>query len=307
MQASQEVRQKLVMVIGNLVCRCIEEARKIPYILDQEQVVDLLVGNPAFFAELVRDEQHDRTEFSNDRLTAKLDAVAELGQFEALDAFDLSFSSPMDSDADLEPVMEQINKLTRTFVVYFGNMVTIFEKEFQLFMEKFRQSLQQAGMALRATELAPGDMQGLEKRAVACLRAGEFLQAFSFDRLLNSEVIAKELVSLPCSGYSLNRKLIKTAMEDERLCAGVLTFILRACYISQGNWQDLFATVIDLVGREPEVHRRTLLLERIERDGVFCCNLLCESFTNLKKWPPAERTAAIERSLERWKPRPAEA
>lgn len=304
MEASQEVRQKLVLVLGELVCRCIEDARKIPYILDQEQVVEILVGNPAFFAELVRDEHHDHTEFSRDRLTAKLDAVTELGQFEVLDAFDMSFSSPMNSDAGLDPLLDVINQLSRTFVVYIGNMVTIFEKEFQLFMEKLRQSLQKARMALRATELTPSDMEGLEKKANAYLHAGQFLQAFSFGQLLNSDVISKELISLPPSDYTLKQKLVERAMSETTLSASMIRFVLRACYVSQGSWQDLFDTLVDLVGKGPGKCHRSMLINRIEQDGIFCCNLLCESFSNLKKWTSAERRAAIEKRLEGWERKP---
>jgi len=307
MQAAQEIRRKLILVIGNLICRCIEEARKIPYILDQEQVVNILVGNPSFFEKLVREEQRDRTAFSSASLTAKLDAISELGQFEALDAFEVSFSGPSSPSVDPDAILDQLNRLTRTFVVYHGNMVTIFEKEFQEFMEKFRSSLQQSGMSLRTTELTPSDMVGLEKRAEDYLTTGQFLQAFSFDRLLNSQVITKGLVSLPAAGYSLSRNLMETAVEDVVLFTKLVKFVLRVCYVSQGTWQDLFATLLDLVDQEPARHRRSLLIDRIEQDGIFCCNLLCESYAVLREWPAGERRTAIERGLERWRRKPASA
>jgi hypothetical protein len=300
MQSTHEIRQKLVLIIGDLICRCIEEARKVPFILDQDQVVDILVGNPAYFAKLVGEEQRDRTEFASDRLTAKLDAVIELGQFEALDAFDVSLSGATPSVVDTEQVLTQVNQLTRTFAVYFGNIVTTFEKEFQLFTERFRQHLQQTGQGLRAMQLTPDNMVGLAERAEAYLAAGQFLQAFSFDRVLSSHVITKEFVSLPTAEYTLGRMLIKTALNDARLRSALMRFILRICYVSQGSWQDLFVTLVDIVDQEPELCSRSFLIDQIERDGVFCCNLLCDSFANLQAMPSAERRAAIDRRLSRW-------
>jgi hypothetical protein len=304
MQVSPEIRQRFVLVLGNLICRCIEEARKIPYILDQEQVVEILVRNPSFYEKLVHDEQRDRTEFASDRLTARIDALTELGQFEALDAFAVSFSGSGGPDVDLDPVLEQVNHLTRTFAVYIGNMITIFEKEFQVFMERFHQSLQQAGIDLRALDLTPEDMVELEKKAEAYLTAGLFLQAFSFDRMLNSEVITNELIGLPSSGYSFNQHLIRRGLKDAGLRAALVKFILRASYVSQGSWQDLFVSLVTLVDQEPELCGTEMLVERIEQDGVFCCNLLCESFSDLLKWTSGERRATIERRLENWRRAP---
>jgi hypothetical protein len=300
MQVSLEIRQKFVLVLGNLICRCIEEARMIPYILGQEQVIEILVRNPAVYEKLVRDEQRDRTEFASDRLTARIDAVAELGQFEALDAFAVSFAGAGGSDVDLDPVLERVNHLTRTFAVYIGNMITIFEKEFQVFMEKFHQSLQQAGIVLRVLDLTPEDMVELERKAEAYLTAGLFLQAFSFDRMLNSQVITNELIRLPSAGYSFSRHLIRCGLKDAGLRSALVKFILRASYVSQGGWQDLFVSFATLVSQEPELCGRELLVERIEQDGVFCCNLLRESFSDLRKWTPGERRATIERRLEDW-------
>ncbi len=301
MQSSREVRQKLVTVIGNLICRCIEDARKIPYIFGQEQAVEILVENPAFFAELVRDEQRDRTGFANHRLTANIDAVAELGQLDALDAFDLTFSGRIATDADLDPVLDLINQLTRTFTVYTGNTVSIFEKEFRRFMEKLRRSLLQSDMVLEATDLTDYDMAGLEKAGEGYLYAGQFLQAFLFDRLLHAEVITRELVKLPPSTQILSRRFLGSALGHEGLRPSLVTFILRVCYISQGTWQDLFDALVLLADEEPDLCPRSMLVEKIEQDGVFCCNLLCESFANLAKWPSAERRAAIEAKLEDWK------
>jgi hypothetical protein len=301
MQSSPEIRNKLVLVIGDLICRCIEEARKVPFILEQDQVVDILVANPDYFAKLVGEEQRDRTEYASDRLTAKLDAVIELGQFEALDAFDVSLAGHTGAEVDLDQVLRQVNQLTRTFAVYFGNIVTLFEKEFQLFTERFRQHLQQSGMTLRATELTPMDVTALAARAEAYLIGGHFLQAFSFDRVLSSQVITREVAVLPSPEYSLSRSLIRNALQDANLCTAFVKFLLRTCYISQGGWQDLFVILVDLVHEEPALFNKSALIDRIERDGIFCCNLLCDSLANLRALPSSDRRDAIDKRLNRWR------
>jgi hypothetical protein len=301
MQSSPELRNKLVLVIGDLICRCMEEARKVPFILDQEQVVDILVANPDYFAKLVGEEQRDRTEYATDRLTAKLDAVIELGQFETLDAFDVSLARRTGAEVDLDQVLKQVNQLTRTFAVYFGNIVTIFEKEFQLFSERFRQHLQQSGMALETTEFTPRDMMALAERSQAYLTAGHFLQAFSFDRVLTSQVITKEIAVIPAGECSLSRNLIRNGLQDANLSSAFVKFLLRICYISQGTWQDLFVTLVDLVQEEPALFNKSSLIDRIEQDGVFCCNLLCDSFANLRALSSDERRNAIDKRLSRWR------
>jgi hypothetical protein len=268
-------------VIGNLLCRCIEAARKISYVLDQDQVVEMLVRDPSAFAKLVQEEHYDRTEYAYDRLTAKLDAVTELGQFEALDAFDVTFPLVAGAGVNLEPVLDLVNRLTRTFVVYIGNMITIFEKEFQLFMERFRQSLQQGGVDLTSAEFTVEDMAELEKRAQQYLSGGQFLQALSLERLLNSDVITKP------------------ALDDAVQFADLVKFILRACYISQGTWQDSFVSLVEVVNQAGRPGRRFLLIDRIEKDAVFCCNLLCESYATLRSWSPLQRRAAIEAAIDR--------
>jgi hypothetical protein len=299
MQASGEIKSKLALVIGQLISRCIEEARKVPYILDQQEAVDILVGNPALFAKLVCDEEADRIEFSREKLTASLDAVKELGQFEALDGMDMSFSCPMESTADLAPIVETINQLTRTFIVYVGNTVTIVEKERELFAEKLRQWLQKSGLSLRTVQLYASDMGELEQSANAYLLSGQFLQAFLFGHLLSSSVIAGDVVRLPSSSsYSLNENLIRTGLLEAGLFPNVVRFILRACYISQGQWEDLFEVLVRFSEEEAQVCTRSQLVDMIEQDAIFCCNLLGRSFPDLRRLQQAERRSAIERTLQ---------
>ncbi len=285
-------------VIGNMICRCIEDARRIPYILTQEQVIEILVENPMHFAELVRDEHYDGTMFSDERLTAKLDATAELGQLEALDGFDLSFAGRIAEGADLDAVLNLVNQLTRTFTVYTGNAITIFEKEFQLFMEKLRQSLLQSGMVLKTTDLTDEDIAGLESKAGTYLHAGQFLQAFLFDHMLHAQVITRELVILPPSARTFTLQFMRSALRDTSLRPSLLRFILRVCYVSQGAWTELFDKLVQLADAEPDLCPKIMLVDKIEQDGIFCCNLLCESFETLIQWSPAERRTAIENRIE---------
>ena len=102
------------------------------------------MDDPARFEKLVQAEQADKSEYSKSDLTVKLDAAAELGKLDAVEAFERSFwNGP---EIDLEPILDLVNQLTRTFAVYAGNAATLFDKAFEDFMDKFRQSLQKAGM-----------------------------------------------------------------------------------------------------------------------------------------------------------------
>ncbi len=297
MQVSQDIREKLILVIGNLICRCIDEARKVPYILDQEEVVRILLENPQLFEKLVGDEQLESTAFSKEKLTARLDTLRELGQFEALDTWDMSFSGRIESDADLAPILKQVNQLSRTFAVYINNTITIFEKNFEQFMDKFRQSVQAAGMTVQAMELTSKDLAGLTRRAEPYMTAGQFLQAFSFDRLLNCHVITKDAIIVPSPGYSFNRDLMQTALKEAHLIPSLVKFILRISYISQGTWNELFDTLVSLVDSEPEKFSLAVLVDLIQQDVIFACNLLREPLANVRHWTPAERKVAIERKL----------
>jgi hypothetical protein len=298
MQVSREVRKRLAQVVGNLICSCIENARSVPYLLDQEEVVNILVGNPALFEKLVREEQSNRVEFSKNTLTARLDATKELDRFEALDTLDMSFTGSLESDADLAPILEQINQLCRAFAAYISNTVTVFEREFELFMEKYRQSLLRTGAADRAIDFSPEEMADLEARSAGYLASGQYVQAFLFGRLVSAEAITGRLIRLPSPGYSFTENLIHDASRDPNLFPALVRFILRASYVSQGSWDDLFGVLLRLVDRQPGDFNRTMFVDLIERDAIFTCNLLRESFTKLRRWPPVKRREAIETRLE---------
>jgi hypothetical protein len=299
MQASREIRQKMAMLIGSLISRCIEDARMIPYILNQEEVINILVDDPARFEALVQQEHSDRREYSKEDLTLKLDALAELGNFDVLDSVEIP--SWADSDAALGPILGLINQMTRTFAVYIGNASTMFDKELQEFMNKFRQSLREAGMDIKAVDFDTEEVSILRERAEAYLGKGEFLKAFTFDRLLASQVMIKQVINLPESGLSLRENLVRHALQDGNRSGALIKFILRASYISHGAWGDLFSILATLSGKEPDLCRPAQLGDFIERDVVFSCNLLCKSYAELGQLSPALRRSAIEDGIEREK------
>jgi hypothetical protein len=260
MQVNREIREKLVLIIGNLMSRCIHEASKVPYVIPKDQVVSMLIEEPELFERLVLEEQQAKTEYSREELTTRTDALTEIGQLKALDRFDMSFARSSDSNAESEPIIEQINLLTRSFIVYTNNTITVFEKEFEMLIEKFRQSLRGRNLSARAIDLDEDDLTGLVRRAEIHLAAGEYVQAFSFDRLLISQVITKDFVQLPLSGYSLSRNLIRSAPKDTARFSELIKFILRVSYVSQGGWQDLFVNLLKLANSEPEIYKRSLFI-----------------------------------------------
>lgn len=297
---SQDARQKLATVIGNLMHRSIEEARKVPYVLPQDEIIDILVRDPEKFASLVHAEQAASAQYSTGTLTAQMDAIAELAQLTVLDRFDMSFGEKNRSDDDLKPAVDAIHQLTRDLAVYVGNTVTLFEKEFERFADKFRQSLQQSGQALIQVGMHPEDMHWIEEGAESYFDSGEYLQAFLYDRLLSIRVITREMVSVP-PGYSLAEKLLARGLPRTDSLWPLMRFVLRAKYVSQEAWGDLFDVLARLTRGASQ--QRYLLIDAIERDAIFCCNLLCDSFTNLKRLSPADLRVAVGKALEARTPR----
>jgi len=298
MQASIEIRKKLAALIGQLICRCIDEARMIPTVLDREEVINILVDDPALFEKLVRDEQDDKSELSKEDLTVKLDAAVELGKIDTLQAFEEKFwEGP---EVELAPILSLTNQLTRTFAVYLGNAATLFDKAFEDFMNKFRQSLHRAGMTIQTIDFSTEDMAIFEDTASAYLSAGEFLQAFTFDRLLSSQIMMKQVVNLPAGGFPLGENLMLRASRDPRLCSSLIKFVLRISYISQGSWDDLVPVLLKLAREETGLCTTARLVEHIEQDIVFSCNLLCNSYGEIRQWSAEQRRLAIESGLEKY-------
>jgi hypothetical protein len=299
MEASAEIRKKLAMLIGSLICRCISDARMIPHVLHREEVIKILVDDPGLFEKLVRDEHSGKTELSKEDLTIKVDVAREIGQLEKLGTFEQSvWEGP---EVDLAPILDSINQLTRIFSVYLGNAATLFDKVFEDFMHKFRQSLQRAGMSLKTVDFTLNDAEVLEANAVSYLSAGDFFQAFTFERLLTSQIMMKQVVNLPSEGFSLREDLIEYALRDTKLCSSLVKFVLRISYISQGSWDDLFPILVKQVYQEPGHCTPAQLLDYIEQDVVFTCNLLCNSYSDIRQWPPSQRRSALENSLERYR------
>ncbi len=295
MQVSAEIRKKLATLIGDLICRCISDARMIPYVLNRDEVISMLMDDPTRFEKLVQDEQADRSEHSKSGLTVKLDAAAELGKLHSIEVFEQPFwDGP---EIDLDPILDLVNQLARTFAVYAGNAVTLFDKAFEDFMQKFRQSLQRAGMTIMAVDFTADDGALLEESAISYLSKGEFLQAFTYERLLTSQTMIKQVVNLPAAGFSLRGDLIRRALHDPDLCIPLIKFVIRVSYISHGAWEDLFAAVADQIHTEPALCTSAGLVELIEQDSVFCCNLLCRSYAEIREWTPGQRRLAIEETL----------
>lgn len=301
MQASAEIRKKLALLIGSVICRCIHEARMIPHVLNREEVIDILVGDPTLFEKLVLDEHRDNSELSKEDLTVKVDVARELEKLDTLETFERSFwDGP---EVDLSPIMELTNQLTRTFAVYLGNAATLFDRSFEDFMNKFRQSLERAGMTLKTVDFTLSDVSVLETSAVSFLSSGEFLQAFTFDRLLSSQIMMKQVVNLPASGFCMREDLVRYALNDPNLATAMVKFAVRISYISQGAWDDLFATVLKQVQEESGLCSPEKLLELVGQDVVFSCNLLCRSYSEIREMTAAQRRAAFESGLKNYQDR----
>jgi hypothetical protein len=295
MQVSAEIRKKLAILIGNLICRCIREARLVPYVLNRDEVINLLFDDPAQFEKLVHEEHAGKSEQSREDLTLNMDAAKELGKLDQIKIFEKSFwSGP---EVDLDPILDVTNQLTRTFAVYLGNASTLFDKSFEEFMDKFRSSLQRAGLSLTSFDFEEDDTSLLESSAIAYLEAGEFLQAFTYDRLLSSQIMIKQVVNLPSKGFALRKDLFRQAIVNSGLFSALIKFVLRVSYISHGAWEDLFTVLVKQVYAEPELYSPTKLIDAIEQDVIFSCNLLCNSYQEIRLWPEAQRRKAIEACL----------
>ena len=295
METSAEIRIKLATLIGHIICRCIREARMIPYVLNRDEVINMLVDDPARFEKLVQDEHAADAELSKTDLTVHMDAVAELGKLDAIEAFDRSFwDGP---EVDLDPILHLTNQLTRTFSVYLGNAVTLFDKALEDFMDRFRESLQRAGTVLEKIDFSPDDVALLESRAMSFLSAGELLQAFTYDRLLTSQIMLRQLVNLPSTGFTVRENLVWRALNDPMQFPALAKFVLRVSYISHGAWDDLFPILVKQIFSGPEHSSQAQLIDFVEQDIVFSCNLLCRSYAEIRELSSSQRRQAIEESI----------
>ena len=297
MDASAEIRKKLAALIGHLVTRCIREARMIPTVLHREEVISIIVDDPERFARLVREEHTDQTELSREDLTVKLDAVSELAKLDRLETFDRSFwGGP---EVDLAPILDLTHQLTRTFAVYLGNAATLFDREFEEFMVKFRRSLAEAGLTLRAVDFTPEDMTVFEETAIGYIAAGEGLQAFTYEKLLSSQIMMRQVVNLP-AGYLLRERMFRRALGDAALAPALIRFVIRISYISQGAWEDMVPALLGIVRESGDDAALRLVVDAAEKDVVFTCNLLCRPYDEIRSLDAGRRRREIAAALERY-------
>ncbi len=294
---SNRIKRTLVAVIISLTRKSIEEAAVVPYVMEQDKLVDLFLQNPASYRNFLANGGLGGQSNSEGRMIVKENILAELGEFKSMDQFDLSFDRMMDQEEARIPVFNQVTMLTRMFSAYVSNVVTVFEEEYNNFLRRYRQAIQAAGQELRAIELGNDDLADLERAAKTRFVQGEFLGAFAYDRIFNPEVLKDDVLLFPQTSYSLGRRLIETAPKDAAFFTELIKFLLRASYISHNLWFDLLAHLIQLAESDPHKFRRTLLVHWIEQDSVFCCNLLQETYDALRWWTSNQRKNAIERTL----------
>lgn len=273
----------------------------IPHVLNREEVIHLLFADPLLYQKLVQDEHSGDSALSKEDLTIKVDVAKELEKLDSLSTFEQSFwEGP---EVDLTPILDLTNQLTRTFAVYLGNAATLFDREFEEFMNKFRDSLQRAGMTLKAVDFALEDVAAFETNARDFLSAGEFLQSFTFDRLLSSQIMMKQVVNLPSEGFTLRQNLIRQALQNPKLASPMVKFAIRISYVSQGAWDDLFTTLLKQILEKQGECSIARLVELVEQDIMFSCNLLCRSYTEIREMSAPQRRSAIEDSLRHYQDR----
>jgi hypothetical protein len=293
MLISQEIRTKLALMIERLISRCIDEARFIPYMATQDEVIKILLEDPNQFGMMMHEQMApDQNNSPRGEIAFNFDAITKLGNFETLESF---VSPPWNgSEADIAPLLKKINQLARTFGVYTGNASMIFDRVFEKFLDKFRNSLQASGMTIQEIDFTSEDVDNFKRYGEDYLSESKFLQAFTFERLLNSQVMLKKIIHPPPIGFSICKDLIRYALKRPDLQTPFVKFILRASYVSQGSWGDLFLVLLRLVCQETNLCDSAQLISLIDQDITFTCNLLQKSHNELSQWPAAKRRSAIE-------------
>ena len=297
MKISGTVKNKLVQVVLNLARRSIDEARKVPYLVEQDNVVDILINHPDLYKTLVSEGQLEGEGVPQGKMLMKLDILSEIEEFRSLDEHFVSAWSSSQSKTDLESLLSQVNSLTKLFLAYHGNMVAIFEREYDHFLERFRSTLDETEGELHPIQLDQSDFEEVRQAAVAYLSEQRFIEAFSLGKLFQPEIIRNLLFQFPDSEYSLIEELIRESPKSEPAFSNLVTFILRACYLSHDLWCDLFVVLLKLVEQDPGLYHRSRIIELIEQDFVFCCNLLHKTYDQLYDMSGEQRMAAIEASL----------
>ncbi len=292
---SRSVTNKLVQVVLNLARRSIDEARKVPYVVEQDNVVDILLNHPDLYQQLVSDGQLEGEGLPQGRVLVKVDILAEIEEFTPLDR--LLLDNWSSDNVDLESVTAQVNSMTKLFLAYHSNMVATFEREYDQFLERYWKTLEGAEERFSPLPLYPSDLEEVRRTAEGFLAEKRYIEAFSLGKLFHPEIVRDFLFQFPGPDYSLTQELIQSSPKNGPAYSNLVRFILRACYLSHNLWSDLFSTLLKLADSEPGLYHRPHVVELIEQDLVFCCNLLHTTYDQLHALPADERRAAIETSL----------
>ncbi len=294
----QKIKENIIQILGNLISRSIEEARKIPYQMDQDTLVDILIGNPQIYKQMVLDGLIEGEGMPRGKVVVKVDILDQMAEFEGLDQFDLTFAGMVGQGPQNSPALGQIDLLTKLFLSYLSNLISTFERSYKDFMKSYHPALpSDSDPSLPAVELSWDDLGDLRKIVKELVQSGKFIQAFSYGPLLDPDIISNKWIRFLSANHSLAGILLPDLRWDPDSCRRLCKFILRASYISQSHWQDLFVDLVHFVSRDPEKYQRDTIIRQIESDSMFCCNLLHEPFQNVIIRRPGELRKAIEKKI----------
>jgi hypothetical protein len=294
----QKIKKNVIQVLLDVISRSIAEARKVPYQMDQDTLVDILINNPQIYKQMVLDGLIEGEGMPKGKVIVKVDILDQIGEFEGLDQYDMTFAGMVGEGPQHSPVFGQINLLSKLFMSYFSNLLTTFEKSYKESMNDFLQStLPETAHPWIPIEISWDDLAEIRSHVKELMLGGKFIQAFSFGPLLESEIISNNVVRFPHSNNSLVRILLHEIPWNPDNCLRLSKFVLRASYISQSHWHDLFVALMQFAGQDPERSHRDLIIRQIELDSIFCCNLLHESFESIIAWRQGELRKAIEKSI----------
>lgn len=297
MQSTGTVKDKLVRVVLNMACRSMDEARKVPYVVEQDNIVDILINHPDLYEKLVAEGQLEGDGVPPGKMLLRLDILGEIEEFRSLDKYSDDTWDVSRHEADMDRLSSQVNSLTKLFLAYHGNMVAIFEREYDHFLERFQKTLGTGEEKVRPLRLDRSDLEEVQRTAETYLADQRFIEAFSLGKLFHPEVIRNLLFQFPQPEYSLVEEIIRESPGKELAYEALVKFILRACYLSHNLWRDLFSALMRLAEQEPELYQRPKILGLIEQDLFFCCNLLHSTYDQLRSLSAQERKDAIEASL----------
>jgi hypothetical protein len=304
MENSQSVKEKLVLVLLNLACRAIDEAKRVPYQIEQDNIVDILINEPALYQQMILEGDLDGRGIPQGKLLVKLNILGQIEEFVSLDRFDMSFGDSSELQINHGPIFAQINLLTKLFMAYHRNMVTTFEKEHNQFLSRYRKTIEDNGQIVEFVEIKPEELTAVKDMAEGHLGNGRYIEAFSLGKLFDPELIKKGPLRFAATGPSILEGIIRRAPVNKPGFIGLVKFALRACYLSHNEWNEVFDCLSALAEEEPNRYSRDLMVDLIDSDFVFACNLLHRPFDELRAWPVSQRREAILECLRR-QPRPA--